>query len=313
MSGRVPDFFVAGAAKCGTTSLAEYLRTHPGVYFSDPKEPSFYNEDTRAHALTREDYLRLFEHAPAGALLGEGSAGYLRSAVAIPAIMKDNPAAKLIVLLRDPVRRLRSLHNHYLARRMEDVADLQEAWGLQARRARGEAIPPYCLDPKALQYKRQLEYTSHVERMFSVASRDQVLIHISEEFFSDTRAAYLKTLHFLGLEDDGRTDFSAHNAAFTVRYRTSLAWLHRTARRGSGVYRTAKSFANAVGWRPASWFVSFNRRSRQTREALPHLDPAFEDQLRELVQPDIRKLESLLNRDLSVWRRKAGSANGRPG
>jgi hypothetical protein len=36
---RKPNFFIVGAPKCGTTALSEYLRSHPDVFFSSPKEP----------------------------------------------------------------------------------------------------------------------------------------------------------------------------------------------------------------------------------------------------------------------------------
>src|SRR5690606_6960453 len=143
-------------------------------------------------------------------------------------------------------------------------------------------------------YEKLATYSEPIERLLAAAPRHQIQIHISEEFFADTRAAYLKTLEFLGLDDDGRTDFRVYNAAFTMRYRTALAWVHRTARRGSTPYRAAKGLANAVGLRPASWFVAFNRRARRNRDRLPSVDPAFEQVLRRRFEPEIDRLEKLL-------------------
>ena len=119
MRGRVPDFFIIGAPKSGTTSLSEYLRAHPGIFFSQPKEPFFYSEDyTHPGRISRRgDYLALFAGAPPGALLGEGSTWYLRSAVAVPRILQDNPDARFIVMLREPLAMLRSLHAHQLRER----------------------------------------------------------------------------------------------------------------------------------------------------------------------------------------------------
>ncbi len=39
------DFFIIGAPKCGTTSLVEYLSSHPDVGFSHIKEPHYFSED----------------------------------------------------------------------------------------------------------------------------------------------------------------------------------------------------------------------------------------------------------------------------
>lgn len=59
-----PNFFIIGAPKCGTTALSEYLREHPQVFFSDPKELSFFNEDfTNRRTTSLEDYPYHFEEA----------------------------------------------------------------------------------------------------------------------------------------------------------------------------------------------------------------------------------------------------------
>ncbi len=40
--GRVPDFFIVGHPKCGTTALYEMLRRHPQIFMPDIKEPWFF-------------------------------------------------------------------------------------------------------------------------------------------------------------------------------------------------------------------------------------------------------------------------------
>lgn len=305
MTARVPDFFLIGAPKCGTTSLAQYLGAHPGVWFSDPKEPGFYIEVNGRSPMTRAAYLDLFAGSPPGALLGEGSARYFRSPVAVPRILADNPAARFIVLLREPLAMLRSLHGHYLGRGREDVEDFAEAWGLQERRARGEAIPRYCLSPEALQYAAIGRYSEPLARLFGEAPRDRILIHVAEEFFADPRAGYLTTLQFLGLPDDGRTEFGVHNAAFVPRLRAPLARLHRASTDASPAYRAAKAVLNAVGLRPGAWVVRTSRKSERPRGAPPPLDSEFETRVRRDFEPEIDRLETMLGRRLDVWRTPA--------
>src|SRR6185295_10222300 len=113
-STRKPTFLIAGAPKCGTTALYEYLQTHPQVFLSDPKEPHFYANDLGAHRtiVTRGQYEKLFSAAgPQHLAIGEASAWYLHSAVALPAVARELPDAKLIVMLRNPVELIRSLHS----------------------------------------------------------------------------------------------------------------------------------------------------------------------------------------------------------
>ena len=81
---RRPDFFILGAPKCGTTALSEYLRRHPRVFVSRPKEPHYFCADFDYYYApgqrTEEHYLRLFAEADEGHLaVGEASVWYLYS------------------------------------------------------------------------------------------------------------------------------------------------------------------------------------------------------------------------------------------
>ena len=135
----MPDFFIAGAPKCGTTALFSYLQTHPGIFLPaerpgtsrlSAKEPHYYCTDfpNYRRCRSREDYLRLFTDAAAGTLVGEASVWYLYSEVAIPRIMAEIPKAKFIVLLRNPVNMAHSLHNLLYHTLDEDIADFGCAW-----------------------------------------------------------------------------------------------------------------------------------------------------------------------------------------
>src|ERR1700726_3528122 len=85
---RLPDFFVVGHEKCGTTALYAMLRRHPQVYMPDLKEPRFFSPEVRNAARenddnpytdTLEEYLALFAPAGPEQLVGEASPQYLRS------------------------------------------------------------------------------------------------------------------------------------------------------------------------------------------------------------------------------------------
>jgi Sulfotransferase family len=124
---RLPKFFIIGVAKSGTTDLASLLQCHPAVFVPKIKEPIFFSRDElhlhteaflddrtpwKAHdwdthfdALIRE-YCQYFEEAPAGALLGEATTEYFPSRRAAGRIRGLIPDAKLIVMFREPVKRM---------------------------------------------------------------------------------------------------------------------------------------------------------------------------------------------------------------
>ena len=131
-----PDFFIVGAPKCGTTALAEYLRQHPDVFFSDPKEPCYFCNDfpRKRYVESESDYTALFRKAKSGSILGEGSVWYLYSECAIENIYQFNPNAKIIAMIRNPVDLVYSLHSQLVYSGEETISDFEEAWDIQYKR-----------------------------------------------------------------------------------------------------------------------------------------------------------------------------------
>ena len=116
---RIPDFFIVGHAKSGTTALYEMLRPHPEIYMPEVKEPWFLATDMRVRfqpkrggvpPQTLEDYLALFADARPDQRAGEASSSYLWSRTAAENIAALQPDAKIIALLREPASFLYSLH-----------------------------------------------------------------------------------------------------------------------------------------------------------------------------------------------------------
>ncbi|MGB3639413.1 MAG: sulfotransferase [Rivularia sp. (in: cyanobacteria)] len=71
-----PNFFIVGAPRCGTTALSEYLRSHPNIYVSQPKEPHYFAADLDNCRFTKtlEEYLSLFKFADSSHMaIGEAS------------------------------------------------------------------------------------------------------------------------------------------------------------------------------------------------------------------------------------------------
>src|SRR5258706_8466463 len=110
--GKLPNFFIVGAPKCGTTSLARYLGSHPHVFITNPKEPCYFSRSLtvdrvrqRAKGCHRNlnDYLHLFDRAKERHWLrGDATTRNLRCEAALLEIRAFFPEARLIVMLRDP-------------------------------------------------------------------------------------------------------------------------------------------------------------------------------------------------------------------
>ena len=124
-----PNFFIIGAPKCGTTSMASWLSEHPSIYMSPVKEPHHYSGDFNyGDYRDLNKYLSLFKEANESHIaVGEASAWYLNSKKAIFNIEAENPNAKYIVLLRNPVEMAPSLHQQLIFSGKEDIKNFEEA------------------------------------------------------------------------------------------------------------------------------------------------------------------------------------------
>lgn len=127
-----PNFFIIGAPKCGTTSLAAWLAEHPQIFMSPIKEPQFFNKDVGFPMKSLQAYEKLFKDASSGHIaVGEATVLYLYSKVAVRNILDYNPDAKFIVCLRNPVDMAYSLHEQWFFNGIEDIEDFKEAWLMQ--------------------------------------------------------------------------------------------------------------------------------------------------------------------------------------
>jgi hypothetical protein len=120
--GRLPDFFIVGQPKSGTTALHEMLRSHPQVFMPASKEPWFFATELHDRTPPRPEgtprtlaeYVALFEDARPDQRVGEASPLYLWSRTAAARIAAAQPQARIIVILREPASLLRSLHLQFV-------------------------------------------------------------------------------------------------------------------------------------------------------------------------------------------------------
>ena len=172
-----PNLFIVGFAKCGTTALHEYLSTHPNVHPSFPKEPHFFIEQMwrKTPARNEAEYLRFFAGASKDArVFLDSSAVHIYSPQALRKIREFNPAARIIVMVRNPVNMLASFHRYSCRMFVEDVEHFEEAWDLQAARAQGNSLPRDCEFPVLLQYENIGRIGKHVATLLDIWPRSQV-------------------------------------------------------------------------------------------------------------------------------------------
>lgn len=217
---KLPNFFIIGAPRSGTTALSEYLRSHPNVFLSEPKEPQYFATDFPKRLIWREkDYLRLFQGVDPKRHLavGEASAIYLFSKHAVLNILRFNPEARLIAMIRNPVDVVVSIHGFLVSRGAEPIKDFWEAWKAENKRKKG-AIPYGSHNPQMYWYSDWGRLGSQLQRILKIVPREQLKIILFDEFISDTKKMYLDVLNFLGLPDDGKDSFPVVNERRKPKY-----------------------------------------------------------------------------------------------
>lgn len=219
-----PQYFLLGAPKCGTTALASYLADHPCIYVSKPKEPHYFCKDLKAGGLpikSDEEYLDTFfpglDESEALAAI-DCSVWYLYSEVAVEEILRFNPDAKFLIMLRNPVKMAWSLYSMLTFQEQEDQKDFMLAWQLQDMRQKGIRLPTgLWLDPKMLYYKKVCSLGSQVKRVFEKVDKSRVLIELQDNLAKEPRNVYLRVLEFMGVPDIGKTEFKKENSGRTIK------------------------------------------------------------------------------------------------
>lgn len=315
---RRPNFFIVGAPKCGTTAMARYLAEHPRVFLSEPKEPEYFirhllrgksRRQIPSHCNSLEHYLELFRGVPDSCrAVGEASVQYIRSERALHEIAEFSPQSRIIAMLRNPVELVRSYHAECLLHLHENEEDIERAWDLQEQRVAGHRIPPGSQKTDQWHYAKIASLGDQVETLLRIFPEDRVLLVFHEDFAEDPGSVYRRLLSFLGVADDGRTEFPRLNP----RKRGRHGLLLRVAKEWQTLRYVSEWMKAKVG--VDSWGIV--RRIQSAKEvepqARPSLRPEFHDRLVDYFEPDVLKLQELTGRDLTHWLRRSGQKANAP-
>jgi Sulfotransferase family len=309
-AGRMPDFFIIGHEKCGTTALYKMLRRHPQIFMPDRKEPRFFSSDLRSAAATQnpgkgqlrtlEEYLALFAPAAPGQLAGEASPQYIRSPGAAARIAEVQPDARIIAILREPASFLRSFHLQCVQAGRESQKDLRKALALEPLRREGKKIPREFTSPAWVLYSEHVRYVEQLRRFHAQFPAERVLVLIYEDYLRDNEATLRSVLRFLEVDDTTPIEpIQTYQTNVAVRF-TPMHPLSRKLRLARHRPELAGPVARTVtSLAPKSLRVLW-RRVAYTAPVPP--DERLMLELRQRFKPEVQALSDYLERDLvSLW------------
>jgi hypothetical protein len=296
---RLPDFFIVGHPKSGTTALHEMLRRHPQVFMPALKEPRWFAPDLSGVPAsvtipgpkpklpqTREEYLELFAPAAPGMVLGEASTNYLRSAVAAGLIAEECPQARIVAVFREPAGFLRSLQLELIQNHVETERDLALALANEDRGA------------GRLRYSDRVRYVEQLRRYREAFGTDQVLALIYDDFRADNEGTIRRVLRFLGVDDGVEIAGVEANPSVEVRFLGADRMLARLQGAQGPVARRAKGALKQHG---------LDRSLRRLHRGLlygspPSVEEHLTSELRRRFRAEVEAFGDYLGRDLvSLW------------
>jgi len=290
----IPNLFIVGAPKSGTTALYSYLAGHPQVFMSRLKEPQFFAEDVNGQQRNIRclaDYLHLFSSSGDVPVIGEASTAYLGSPQAPRLICRFNPLAKVIVMLRHPVDVMYSLHSERLFTGTEHIADFGEA--ISSSTARSWKSGPFRGQPVSrLDYRQVTQFSCQLERYLEVFGENRVLVVLYDDFKADTAGSYRKILTFLSLPFHVPPHgFTVVNANRRLRSNAVKIWL-----------RHPPAFVRNLLPRPLRQsLVRGVWRMNVVRAPRPVMDGHLRRCLVEEYREEILGIGRLIHRDLASW------------
>jgi len=305
-SGIRPNFFIVGAPRCGTTALSSYLAEHPRIGFSRPKETQFFCTDLPGIRFLTSDpleYLELcFGHCAGKNYLaiGEGSVWNLYSKNAVANILRFNPTARFIIMVRNPIDLCVALYEKRREMLQEDQPSFEQAWRLEDERRQGRSVPAFFRKEIGVPgYRNVASLGEQVEKAFSLIPEQQRLIVIFDDFVADAAAVYAKVLGFLGVPHDGRKEFPQINEGQRIRSPRLWALVWGAMLRAHPLLDPAKRTlkVSALNIYPRISRLFLGRRSE--RPAIPE---ALRAEMRACFDEDIKRLSAATGRDLNSWR-----------
>ena len=305
----LPDFFIAGAPKAGTTAVHAALARHPALYMSAVKEPKFFLTDGppparggpgdvqtyREHVWQRDDYEALFAAAPAGILRGESTPFYLYNRDAQRRIRALIPSARLIVILRDPVERAHSNWAHLWSAGLDPVDDFVLACAEEQRRIEAGWADFW-------RYTSLGRYGDQLEHLYTVFPRDQVLVFRYHALIESPGLVLDQICAFLGVPQGVLAEVPREN----VTAHPQLSLRHRTVAKA---LRASSAVSNVL---PGATTLTGSLERVLQRDSRPRQPLTWEQRqaLLPRFEADIRLLEVITGEDFGNWLQPRGDSGG---
>ena len=215
----IPNLYILGFPKCGTTSLANWIGQHPSIFVPEVKEPHHFNTDQNyVKTPNRSDYLSFYDNSDQFSFTVDASVYYAYSDAAIKSILSENQQAKFIICLRNPSTMMPSLFLQQRRAGMETFETFDEMWSLHDDRLASGVFPPGATDPIHVDYKTTCSIGSRVSDLMQIIPQDQLICVTLEEMEINPLGVLKAVWAFLGVAGDVPIDTQHLNKARSRKF-----------------------------------------------------------------------------------------------
>lgn len=295
----MPTFFIAGAAKCGTTTLYRHLADHGAVCMAYPKEPEYFygHEYHRGLEYYRQSYFAHYDGEPA---IGEAAHRILYLPFAARRVRDTVADARFIVACREPVSRAWS-HYTYARARGDEPRSFEDALELNFHRL--ETGPHFDNDAEAALYGDSLDkkrvdidfpsyvdsghYAEQILRYHRLFGSERIKVLLLDDLVADPQGAMDEVFQFLGLSPQTLRETAPANPLALPFVYTA----YKTLGRLPGMDRI-----------PGAWRDGLKATLARTFAARkPQMERRTAERLRQHYRAHNDALAALIGRDLSHW------------
>lgn len=297
------QFVVIGVAKCGTTSLHEYLRQHPNISLPQRKETHFFVYDKASGGFpevyngrvikeyidTEKEYLAEFEKKPNAAIFGEVCPSYFYYPNAAENIHRYCPNAKILCILRNPIYRLYSEYTYAQLRR-----DGGEDKFTDEDRSFTEVVQQIMDGTEDVLTKRRVEtgfYTRYLARYYQFFPKEQIKILLFDDLRIRPDELMNEITEFIGAKKFTYNVDMKFNTSGKSKFFSLYSLIRKT-----GLKKFLRKNLSAKAYQNLRFAAE-----KYLLKAPPQIDPESRSMLQSIYEQEILNLQELIGKDLSSW------------
>ena len=314
-----PNFLIIGERRSGTTTLARWMECHPDIYIHPRMDMGYFidrelvgsKDWNKGHVdlkrwgseHSKKEYLAYFKDVKEQIVVGEKSADYLFWHYSHERIKSYFPDIKLIVTLRNPVDRAWSMYWNEIGKGREQTT-FEEAVKLEEERIKES---DYARDH--LSYITRGFYDESISRLFEVFNKNNIYILILEKAISNPKK-YLKEIYsFLGVNpNEGIENVNIHfNKNWTLVPKPFIISNSFFTYLEKMYFKTISKVASILFrkniYAKRNLVIILSKFFRYSKSDFT-MDNKTKKYLNNLYLPHIKKLEKMIELDLSEWEKE---------